>query len=252
MDLFIKYLNGRNISRETIIGFFESRSKIKDSTRARNKCAIRKIIRQSMGNKFTPKHEIELNKILNSIKLKKPNYSITEYNIITEEEFEKLLLVSGIKTRLIIEFLYKTACRVTEMCEIKLSDCKNTNKGYVAIKLYRKFSKEDIVYIQKNLFTKILRAYGGTRYLFEVKGHPISRFTVITLLKNAGKKIGRPDLHPHMMRHSWATRNVEKIGISKVSKYLSHSKTGYTADIYLHGKPTIDDIKKLDSKKTVN
>ena len=50
------------------------------------------------------------------------------------------------------------------------------------------------------------------------------------------KKSGVSDLHPHMLRHSRATDMLlnKEISLKAVSRYLGHSSTAITSDLYVH------------------
>jgi integrase len=111
------------------------------------------------------------------------------------------------------------------------------------IKIFREKTNQDAdVFMPAELFEKIRKAYQGKKFLFEVKGKAISRYTIHTLIKEAGEKIDRAELHAHPLRHTWATLALPVLGLSKVSKYLSHSTPDTTAKYYLHGKASAGEV----------
>ncbi|MFP4460509.1 MAG: tyrosine-type recombinase/integrase [Candidatus Zixiibacteriota bacterium] len=59
--------------------------------------------------------------------------------------------------------------------------------------------------------------------------------------------IGRANIHFHTLRHSFATHALidHKRSLKAVSRYLGHSTKAITADFYIHGDLTIDDIRRI-------
>ena len=243
ITVFNKWLHGRPVNAATIAEFFAERMKTcKPATVRRNIAAIKKALRLSMGAGVTLYELAQFREFFDGIKPGRVNLSVTDDKILLKSELYKLFDVSGHKTALIIKALYSTAARVSELCGIELKNCKRGRRGTL-IEIYRQKTKTiDIVAMNNKLFDEIVRTYGGTRYLFEANGRPLSRFTVTTLLKNAGAKIGRPDLHPHMIRHSFASHILPQWGIAKLSKYLGHTRPDTTARFYVHGRPSEDEI----------
>lgn len=170
----------------------------------------------------------------------------------SKQELTTLLALSPQKTGIIIRALFETACRVSELVSMQYKSCRVNNEG-VSIKVTGKGSKEGTVYMSIDTFNQIKEIYQGKNYLFEnKKGSHISRFTVLTLIKNAGKKyINRPDITCHKLRHSWATLSIDKLGLAKTSKYLRHSSTDTTARFYIHGSPEIKEIMAVNHLNSV-
>jgi integrase len=173
------------------------------------------------------------------VKTGKSKEHIEDHEILTIEDIQIIEHKAGYKTGLIVKALYQTACRISELINIKLSDCQVVNKSQIAIKIIGKGKKERTVFINSNLFEEIKNAYQSEKYLFGKK--PLSRFTVNNLLKLASKYINK-HINPHMLRHTFASLNISKLGLSAISKYLGHSDTSTTARYYLHGKAGADQI----------
>ncbi len=76
----------------------------------------------------------------------------------------------------------------------------------------------------------------------------MSRFTVHTLIKNAGRKIGRPEIHAHTFRHTWISDYIPVYGLIKASKYAGHSRVDTTARFYAHGKPSEEEITDFNHR----
>jgi|SRR5208337_1907184 len=248
IQVFNKWLSGRPVNAASIAEFFSDRAgSCKPSTIRRNKAAIKKALRLSLGNGVTLDQLAQFRAFFDEIKPGKVNLSVTGDKILNKQELNKLVKASGPKTGLIVRALYETAARVSELLNIELENCKPGRQG-ITIELYRQKTRTtDIVYMRKELFNEIRATYKGDKYLFENKnGKPLSRFTVNTLLKHAGAKIGRPDIHAHTLRHSWGSAALPVLGLAKVSKYLGHSRVDTTSRFYLHGKPSEEEISAVN------
>ena len=137
---------------------------------------------------------------------------------------------------------------MSELCNTRLSDCQE-RKDAVIIRVIGKGNKEGFFFMSIDLFQEIKQAYRGKTYLFECKGKAMSRMTVYTLIKRAGSKIGRPDIHPHTLRHSWASLSIDVLGLAKVSGYLRHASQDTTDKYYLHGKAEMLEILAVNTLK---
>ena len=244
--VFNRYASGRPITAELIVNFFEERaaSGLSLATLQRNKSAIKKAIKKAMGEGARLGEIAQIDSFFKNMKAGKGrrDVSVTENKVLSKKELLQLIDISGPKTAIIIEGLYQTACRVSELCNIEIKNCKIEN-NHVRIKIFRDKTNQDAdVFMPVELFNKIRNIYQGNKYLFEVKGKAISRFTIHRLIKNAAAKIGRDDIHAHSLRHTWATMALPVIGLPKVSKYLSHSTPDTTAKFYIHGHATAAEI----------
>lgn len=183
----------------------------------------------------------QLDTVFKSVKTGSPDERVLTEDVLTRDEFKELIDRSGEKTGLIIQALYYSAARVSELVNVRLSDCTPTGNG-VMISIIGKGRKARRFFMPLNLFNAVRKAYQGETFLFETAGKPLSRYTVNTLIKRAGEKIGRPDIHAHTLRHTWATHRINDLGLSKVSRYLGHSTPATTAKYYLHGSPSMTEI----------
>ncbi|MEO1770010.1 tyrosine-type recombinase/integrase [Candidatus Enterococcus ferrettii] len=70
-------------------------------------------------------------------------------------------------------------------------------------------------------------------FVFQVKEHPMEPRLITYHFKQICKKAGVQDCHFHKLRHTFATRLLEKQGtIAGISALLGHSSTQMTLDIY--------------------
>jgi len=226
---------------ENVARYIASITKVyKPATVARKKQALKAAIKAHIGHGLTLGQAAQINTFFAEIKTPKPSRAITQEKTCSLDELRKIIDASGKKTALIIRALYVTACRVSELCTIRLADCETIGDA-VAIRILGKGQKERVVYMRKTLFDEIRKEYNGAIYLFERNGKPLSRMTVHTLIRRAGKAIGRK-IHPHTIRHSFATNRLNELGIDTVAAYLGHASTATTAQYYLHNKPRVETV----------
>jgi len=181
---------------------------------------------------------------LKEIKLKKTNSNaVGKDDILTPEEVDTLVTESeDITVSLMVEFLYATGVRITEMLNILLSDIKRSNGKYT-IRLRGKGNKERTVFAGKELVDRIKRHFKGTTYLFEHSGKGYNRISITNRIKAQGKIVLGKSISAHTLRHSFATHMLKKTNNLKgVSKYLGHSSTSTTADLYVHSELKWEDI----------
>lgn len=164
------------------------------------------------------------------------------------KELEELFNVSDLTTtlgqrdRLILELLYATGIRVSELVNIKIDDIDiNNNK----IKILGKGNKERIVYFE-NVCKKILNMYLKDGYkelnkynneylMLNNQGNKLTtrgvRYILDKLIRETSlnKKIS-----PHMIRHSFATHLLnEGCDLLSVQELLGHESLTATS-IYTH------------------
>jgi len=244
---FNSWLNSNRlaIGKESLEAYFNhlQNEGLKPSTLHRYKASLRKSMKELFGSNLTTSQNENINIFFKTIKITehKDERGITENKILTVDELRSLLNVSGHKTALLIQALFETACRVSELCNVRLSNCKPYKNG-IEIRITGKGNKSRMVFMSHPLFEKIRQTYRSKVFLLGSGKKPISRITVHTLIKRAGQKIGRPDIHAHVLRHTFATMNINRLGLPKVSKYLGHSNINVTTSFYLHGKASLEEI----------
>ena len=181
---------------------------------------------------------------LKAVKPQKINsVAVSDENILSGEEVEKIILESEDNTvSIMIEFLYVTGLRISEMLNILLSDISRNN-GKCIIKVLGKRMKERKIYVSTPLINKVKNQFGGNSYLFEHHGSRYNRISITNRIAIQGRIILDKKISAHTFRHSFATATLEKTGNLKgVSKYLGHSSTSTTANLYIHSELSWDDI----------
>jgi len=87
---------------------------------------------------------------------------------------------------------------------------------------------------------------------FNSKGGFLDRYAAYRVLQSASEKAGVQGIHPHTLRHTFATRGLEQgIPLKIMQEILGHSSIKMTADIYTHVLPDAktDSMMKLSKVK---
>ena len=150
----------------------------------------------------------------------------------------------GQRNRAILETLYSSGLRVSELTELKIS---NIHEDIGFLRIIGKGSKERLVPIGRSalkhirLFKDEVRnhiriQHGFEDHLFVTKrGKSISRVMVFTIIKELASKIGlKKNISPHTFRHSFATHLIEGgADLRAVQEMLGHESIT-TTEIYTH------------------
>lgn len=170
-------------------------------------------------------------------------------DILSVEEIDNLISAIDRSTRegqrncAILETLYSCGLRVSELCNLKISDLY-LNDGF--IKVEGKGSKQRLVPISPRAIEEIKNYFitrneglikpGYEDFLFISKfGKNISRIMVFHIIKELADKIGlKKSISPHTFRHSFATHLLEGgANLRAIQSMLGHESIG-TTEIYTH------------------
>jgi integrase/recombinase XerD len=165
-------------------------------------------------------------------------------------EIEKLLEAidlskpEGGRNRAMLEVLYSSGLRVTELVELKIN---NVYFDVGFLRVIGKGNKERLVPIGRDAmkFLKIYleeirvhipiqKGFEGDVFLNR-RGKRLTRVTVFTVIKELAKKIGlKKTISPHTFRHSFATHLIEGgADLRAVQEMLGHESIT-TTEIYTH------------------
>lgn len=152
----------------------------------------------------------------------------------------------GIRDKAILELLYGCGIRVSELCHLDMRDlyleegfCRVWGKGskqrlvpvcgsaLEALKHYMMCARPDL---DKHL----QGSREGTPVFLNKNGRELSRQAVHLLVEKAGKTVGIEGLHPHTLRHSFATHMLcGGSDLRVLQEILGHSDIS-TTQIYTH------------------
>lgn len=248
LSLFLEYLNENNIRNYKDIEYQDIRSyinylydlKYNNKTISRHISALRSFFKYLKANKLVINNPMTL---ISNPKLDKKLPKYLNY-----EEIEKLLNAFdnnnyvGIRNSLILEMLYSTGMRVSEIVNIELNDISKLDKN---IKITGKGNKQRIVYYGtkcSNLLElylsksyPILNSKNSNYLILSKTGRKINDREIRTIIDVAAKTAGiEMKISPHVLRHTFATHMLnEGADLRSVQELLGHENLS-TTQIYTH------------------
>ena len=149
----------------------------------------------------------------------------------------------GLRDQAMLEVLYATGLRASEMVSLKAADI-NASVGYLTTT--GKGDKQRLVPLgdraaeairryQQRSRPELARAGSPPRLFLNGRGGPLSRVGFWKVLKGYARKAGlRPDVSPHVLRHSFATHLLERgADLRAIQVMLGHADLS-TTQIYTH------------------
>jgi len=149
----------------------------------------------------------------------------------------------GLRDRAMIELLYATGLRVTQLVGVRAVDMHLDEQYLTCI---GKGSKERIVPIgeqasawitryQATARRELLKDRAAPRLFVNARGGPLSRVGFWKILKQYGRAAGLPrTVSPHVLRHSFATHLLERgADLRAIQLMLGHADLS-TTQIYTH------------------
>lgn len=249
LSAFVKYLKERNVVSAANVDaemVVEYMMRLKESGRsvatiARSLVTIRMFFRFLWAEGHIEKDTTSL--------IESPRLSHKLPSFLNPNEVTRLLSAPakdtryGARDRAILEVLYATGARVSEVCDLRLT---SVNLDYGFVRCFGKGNKERIVPIGKPAVAAIRRYLALSRprflkrrqsdYLFVSRsGRPLNRVQLWRIVRKHALKAGvRGAAHPHVLRHSFATHMIEGgADLRVVQEMLGHVSIA-TTQIYTH------------------
>ena len=231
----------QNCSKETLQQFIFTQSKlIGSNSQARRVSALKSFFNFLIFENYCQDSPADL--------IEAPKIGRKLPQILNTNEIEKILdgielnKSQGLRNRAIIETLYGSGLRVSELVEITLSNIfikeniiRVNGKGgkqrliplgsyskkfiqiYIdEIRPFEKIKDEDILFLNRN-------------------GKKMSRAMIFTIIRNAAKKVGiKKKISPHTFRHSFATHLLENGADLRTIQLLLGHESIITTEIYTH------------------
>jgi integrase/recombinase XerD len=235
-----------SVSRDDLVDFLAGlyRLKLESRTVARNLVTLRNFFRFAQVQELIaadPSINLESPKIRRSL----PGY-------LRLEEVERLLAqpdtktALGLRDRAMLEVLYSTGLRVSELVGLRVSDL---DRSAGCVRCTGKGDKERIVPVGRKALSTVEKYLADGRpellrsasnnvsvsLFVNRRGGSLSRVGVWKILSAYGRKAGlRVALKPHMLRHSFATHLLEGgADLRSVQLMLGHADIA-TTQIYTH------------------
>lgn len=193
------------------------------------------------------KKHLKLN-IMEEIKV--PKKAKTLPKVLTKDEIRSLFKSTRFgRNRLMLQFMYGSGCRVSEVVKIKVSDLNM--KERTAIIKGGKGNKDRIIILSKDWLRDIKKYLEKKKikseFIFSKKnGKNITTDTVQRIVRKSALDAGiNKHVTPHCLRHSYATHLLEAgTNIRYIQSLLGHSNLN-TTQIYT--SVANDQLKKVQS-----
>ncbi|MBP2653768.1 MAG: xerD 7 [Firmicutes bacterium] len=233
----------KDSNRNTIINYLSNlQSKGRAvSTISRNLAAIKSFYQYLVRERYLEKDP--------AVHLESPKLEKKLPKVLSIGEVEELLrqpntfLPAGLRDKAMLELLYATGIRVSELISLNISDV-NLDMGY--IKCFGKGAKERIVplgsiaakcvqeYIQRGR-QKLVRTYEEAALFVNHHGNRLTRQGFWKIIKKYAMEASiNKEITPHTLRHSFATHLLENgADLRSVQEMLGHADIS-TTQIYTH------------------
>lgn len=248
LNVFLEFLNDNNIKNYNKVTYQDIRDFISylydlnynNKTISRNISAIRSFFKFLKTNNYidnnpctlisNPKLEKRLPKFLNFEDTNKLLNAFDNNNFI------------GLRNSLILEILYSTGIRVSEITNIKLNDISMSDKSVV---ITGKGNKQRIVYFGTlclnliDMYLKksypILNVNNSDYLILSKRGKKINDREIRNIVDYAAKIAGiEMKISPHVLRHTYATHMLnEGADLRSVQELLGHENLS-TTQVYTH------------------
>ena len=242
LSTFISYLNNHkldaiNVDHNIILNYLKSINDLDERSIAHQISVLRgfyKFLILENYIKVSPMENIDLPKLTKKLP-----------NVLSIDEVDKLLDINlndmyDYRNKAMLELLYATGLRVSELINIKLEDIdiynslvKTVGKGskmrIIPFGSYATMALEKYILEYRSKFIK----KEATDYLFlNNHGKKMTRQGFFKILKNLAKEKGINELSPHTLRHSFATHMLSGgADLRSIQEMLGHANLS-TTEIY--------------------
>ena len=242
---YLEYMESKNISSALDISYNNLLDYLKylDDNKYEVSSVARKIVSIKAFHKYLSEN---YNVVDISTKINTPRFYRKLPNILTIEEVDNLLDIKldtpfDYRNKAMLELMYSSGLRVSELINLELSDI-DLNNNYV--RCFGKGSKERIVpigeYSSKYLSIYIneyrdsmKKGYYTEKIFLNNHGKEITRQGFFKIIKKIAKdKDINKNITPHMLRHSFATHLLNNgADLRTIQEMLGHSSIS-TTQIY--------------------
>ncbi len=261
LALFLEYcdveqiVDVKKIGREHLLEFVGRRREQGASARtaARNLIAVRGLLKFLLMEDIISEDPSEL------VGLPRLKRNLPE--VLSEEDVEKLLAgpdrekPAGLRDAAMLELLYATGVRVSELVAMKTAQL-NFEANYVRVvgkgkkervAPFSQSARDLIEQYMRDGRPKLLKGRTSEYLFITNRGGPMSRQNFQAMLDRLALTAGiGKKLHPHLLRHSFATHMLARgADLRVVQKLLGHSDIS-TTEIYTHVDKTR--LKRLHKK----
>jgi integrase len=253
---------GECVSQDSVVLFLKQTEdpvtgkEIAPSTRNLRKSLLKRLLLSQpfFNGHLDRQHQLE--EAFKRVKASVVDRKIGEDEYLTMEEMEAFWKCCNrkpmrvYKIYLLTKALFQSACRINELLSVRIDNCKPN--GHVAITLNKtKRNKTRTVFIEREIFDKTRKLYGGKKLLFESeRGNMIASNNILVAIKRIGREAGiAKNIKNHTWRHSAAMfllkpkdEGGKGLSVKQASVYLGHASSSILIDFYLHDMPTAESV----------
>ncbi|MGA8306073.1 MAG: site-specific tyrosine recombinase XerD, partial [Candidatus Acidiferrales bacterium] len=236
-------LDTAKIQRQDVVDFLATLYKRRLDSRsvARHLVTIRHFFRFSLLEGFIKEDP--------AATIESPKFRQSLPYFLSVEEVERLLKqpdtssLIGLRDKAIIELMYSTGIRVSELAGIRVGDLQ-LDAG--CLRCIGKGNKERLVPVGKKALAvveaylkksrpELLKDNASAHLFLNQRGRAMDRITIWKMMGRYGRKAAlRKPLKPHTLRHSFATHLLDRgADLRSVQMMLGHSDIS-TTQIYTH------------------
>ena len=250
---YCAYLDGlgihdvRDVTRKEIASYLAALSECgyAPTSLERALSAIKRFHRFCVAERFAPNDPSSTVPLPRKPQRLPRTISIPEMQSLLDQIFEES--PRGMRDKAILELLYGCGIRVSELVGLDMQRLF-LDEGFIQV--FGKGSKERVVPVGGTALSALVTYLERGRLLLHpkgvtgpadanavflnVRGKRITRQVVFTIVRTAGENVGLSDLHPHTLRHSFATHMLEGgADLRSIQEILGHSDIS-TTQIYTH------------------
>lgn len=182
--------------------------------------------------------------------LKSPKLPMHLPDVLTLDEIDRVInaidlsQLEGQRNRAMIEVLYSCGLRVSELCNLKISDLyldeefiRVTGKGdkQRLVPISPRAIAELNYYFNDRDHIEIKPGYEDYVFISERRRKPLSRITVFHIVKELVEAAGiQKNVSPHTFRHSFATHLLEGGANLRIIQAMLGHESIATTEIYAH------------------
>ena len=182
--------------------------------------------------------------------LKSPKLPMYLPDVLTLDEIDRVIdaidlsQLEGQRNRAMIEVLYSCGLRVSELCNLKISDLyldeefiRVTGKGdkQRLVPISPRAIAELNYYFNDRDHIEIKPGYEDYVFISERRRKPLSRITVFHIVKELVEAAGvQKNVSPHTFRHSFATHLLEGGANLRIIQAMLGHESIATTEIYAH------------------
>ena len=238
IEKYLNFINDKNINNDLVNKYLIDLNKKNSSQKTKQRFMSSLFQYINWYNDNHPNKKINIDRVdIRSGVYLPDTIQIEEVNKLIDHYSHNNFLDSRNKT--LIDFLYSTACRVSELCTVKISDIdfdddfiivtgKGSKQRILPLGSQLKLNLIDYINIRKNYIDKDI----NTLFITKNK-NSMERTSVYRVIKKTAIKVGlKESIHPHTLRHSAATQMLEAgCDLRTLQEFLGHSSVS-TTQIY--------------------